>query len=124
MGYRSDVVLVVDKRIEGMLMHVFTSIPTTFELCHKHSDDHEEREDAVMFRWRDIKWYDSYPEVHALEAFMDKLDIDDAVKIDGEEIDLCDMYRFVRVGENHDDIVCRGCGFDEIYPYSSINVIF
>ena len=124
MGYRSDVVLVVDKRVEGLLMHVFTSQPSAHQLCYEHADEHEDREDAVMFRWTDTKWYDSYPEVSAIEDFMDKLDCADNLEIDGEEIDPCYMYRFVRVGEDSSDIECRGYGFDGIYPVASISVNF
>ena len=124
MGYRSEVVLVVDKRVEGMLMHVFTSQPTAHQMCYEYADVHEDREDAVMFRWTYAKWYDSYPDVNAIENFMNKLDSADNIEIDGEEIDLCYMYRFVRVGEDADDIECRGYGFDSIYPVATINVDF
>ena len=124
MGYRSEVVLVVDKRIEGMLMHAFTSCPAAHALCHQHVDERKDREDAIMFQWSGIKWYESYAEVSALVDFMDRLDNSDNIMIDGEEIDPCDMYRFVRTGENSDDIECRGYGFENIYPYTSINVDF
>tara|TARA_Y100001938_G_scaffold147527_1_gene228920 strand:- start:4887 stop:5261 length:375 start_codon:yes stop_codon:yes gene_type:complete len=124
MGYRSEVVLVIDKRVEGMLMHAFTSCPAAHNLCHEHADHHADREDAIMFQWSGIKWYDSYPEVRAIEDLMDKLDEADNIMIDGEEIDPCDMYRFVRTGEDSSDVECRGYGFENIYPYTSINVEF
>ena len=124
MGYRSEVVLVVDKRVEGMLIHAFTSCPAAHELCHESADTRADRDDAILFQWSGIKWYDSYPEVAALEALMDRLDDADNIVIDGEEIDPCDMYRFVRTGEDSSDIECRGYGFENIYPYTSINVDF
>ena len=124
MGYRSEVVLIVDKRIEGMLMHVFTSEPAAFQLCHEHADEHIDREDAVMFRWSYAKWYDSYADVGAIEAFMDRLDCADDIEIDGESYEPVSLYRFVRVGEEHDDIECRGYGFEGVYPVASINVDF
>jgi hypothetical protein len=123
MGYRSEVVLAVDKRIEGMLVHVFTSCPRAYELCHD-ADAVIDREDALMFHWKGIKWYESYAGVQAVENFMDKLDEGDMIKIDGEEIDLCEMYRFVRTGEESEDIVCRGYGFEGIYPYTRIRISF
>ena len=124
MGYRSEVVLVVDKRVEGMLMHVFTSHPAAFELCQEHTDERIEHEDAIMFQWSSVKWYSSYGEVGAIVAFMDKLDNADAIVIDGESHDPCCMYRFVRVGEEYDDIECRGYGFENVHPVCSINVDF
>ena len=124
MGYRSEVVLVVDKRIEGMLMHVFTSCPAAHELCQEHADTRSDREDAILFHWNGIKWYESYAGVQAVKKFMDKLDECDNIEIDGEKIDPCEMYRFVRTGEESEDIVCRGYGFEDIYPYSSININF
>jgi len=124
MGYCSEVVLVVDKRVEGMLMHVFTSCPAAYELCQEHADTRSDREDAILFHWSGIKWYDSYAGVQAVEKFMDKLDECNNIEIDGEEIDPCEMYRFVRTGEQSEDIVCRGYGFENIYPYTSINVDF
>jgi len=124
MGYRSEVVLVVDKRVEGMLMHVFTSCPAAYELCQEHADTRSDREDAIMFHWSEIKWYHNDAGVQAVEKFMDKLDECDNIVIDGEEIDPCEMYRFVRTGEESEDIVCRGWGFEGIYPHTTINVEF
>ncbi len=124
MGYRSEVVLVVDRRIEGMLMHTFTSCPAAHELCQEHADTRSDREDAIMFHWSEIRWYDSDAGVQAVEKLMDKLDECDNIVIDGEEIDPCEMYRFVRTGEDSSDIVCRGYGFENVYPYTSINVDF
>ena len=124
MGYRSEVVLVIDKTIEGLLMHLFTSCPKVHVLCHEQVDERKEREDAIMFQWSGVKWYDTYADVRAIEDFMDKLDDMDNFEIDGEEIDPAEMYRFVRTGEESDDVVCRGYGLENIYPYTSINVEF
>ena len=124
MGYRSEVVFVVDKRVEGLLMHLFTSCPAAHQLCHEYTDTRTDHENAILFHWTDIKWYESSPEVQAVEKFMDKLDEIDNIEIDGEEIDPCEMYRFVRTGEESDDVVCRGYGFESIYPYTSINIDF
>ena len=123
MGYRSEVVLAVDKRIEGMLIHVFTSCPGAYELCHGAGAVFKkiDRKDALMFHWKDIKWYESFEEIGAIERFMNKLDNSDDIEIDGVWISLSDLYRFVRTGEEFDDIEVRGFGFDMIYPYTSIN---
>ena len=41
------------------------------------------------------------------------------LKIDGKEIDGDDHFRFVRLGEEYEDIEIRGYGFD-IHPTRSI----
>ena len=105
-------------------MHAFTSCPAAHALCHQHVDDLKERDDAILFRWAWIKWYESYAEVSALVDFMDRLDNSDKIEIDGEEIDPVELYRFVRTGENSEDIECRGYGFENIFPYTSINIDF
>ncbi len=124
MAYRSDVVLVVDRRIEGMLMHLFTSCPGAHTLCHEDCDEKREREDGIMFRWNSIKWYDAYPHIAAIEAFMEKLDEGTEIEVNGQRMQLDELYRFVRVGEDNTDIDSRGYGFQDIYPYTSINVEF
>jgi hypothetical protein len=35
---------------------------------------------------------------------------------------MAEHYRFVRVGEDSDDIVIRGAGFCDIYPITNINI--
>ena len=124
MGYRSDVVFVVDKRIEGLLMHLFTSCPGAHTLCHEDCDEKREREDGIMFRWNSIKWCDAYPDIAAIEAFMEKLDEGTEIEVNGQRMQLDELYRFVRVGEDNTDIDSRGYGFQDIYPYTSINVEF
>ena len=56
-------------------------------------------------KWEDIKWYAGgvgYEDIDAVEDFMDWCD--------GE--DHYDDYRFVRVGEDSQDVVHRGSAFD------------
>jgi len=39
----------------------------------------------------------------------------------GNKVSSSDLVRFVRVGEDNDDIVVRGNGFWDIHPVTSIN---
>jgi len=56
-----------------------------------------------LVSWSGIKWYESYPEVNVIEKFTCEMD---------EETDKSEMFRFVRVGEDYEDIEQRGYGFD------------
>ena len=79
------------------------------------TEDFQGAKGAIMFRFDSIKWYDSYPEIRAIEQFMDHMhDIFDDIG-DGE-----DHYRFVRTGEEYEDIEQRGYAFD-IYPSVGID---
>ena len=76
-----------------------------------------------LLMWDNIKWYESYPDVDAIELFVheansDKYNITDD---DGNKVHSSDLVRFVRVGEDNDDITVRGNGFWDIHPVTSIN---
>ena len=120
MGYRSTVILAVSKEARPYLMHFLGKTPTAMELCFgPHTDrteDFQGEEGSVMFRFDSIKWYEGYKEVDAIESFMSHMDCDDAEEL-GEGYE---HYRFVRVGEEYDDIVQRGEAF-EVYPTVSID---
>ena len=81
------------------------------------SRDFQGLKGSFFFEWHGIKWYDSYEPIRAIEDFMDWAQ--DRIKIGDEEIDGDDHYRFVRIGEEYDDIETRGWGF-EIHPVRSI----
>jgi hypothetical protein len=110
MGYRSEVVLAVAEKVMPQFLATMAKSPETRRLCfQEHCDMVKDYygKGNILFRWDSIKWYEGYEEVDALTNFMDWCDEGDENEIE---------YRFVRVGENYDDIVHRGQGFDEIYP--------
>ena len=118
MGYRSEVVLAFDPRVKPLLACVFAKHPKVLALCLDGlvSDD----DDAIYYRWDYIKWFHGAAEIDALEDFMDKLDNEDVAGVLGDE-----LYRFVRVGEDCDDLDDRGHGFGcDISPVTSIHVDF
>ena len=51
----------------------------------------DENDDGVVFGWNDVKWYDSYADVSAVNNALDEL------------VDLGAPVMFVRVGEDYDD---------------------
>ena len=93
MGYRSEVYL----RIAKPLVEVVDAARKLDDNLDKMlSDGEEERIDKVKtdFHWEYTKWYDSYPEVQAVESLLDMLQDDD--------------YGFVRIGEEEGDIERKG----------------
>ncbi len=124
MGYRSTAILAVSKEARPYLMHFLGQNAEAMNLCFgKYADRTENfqgEEGSVMFRFDGIKWYDSFPEIQAIEEFMAhmscEIDLKDSEdnQVDGEE-----LYRFVRIGEEYEDIEQRGFAFD-IYPSVTI----
>ena len=103
MGYRSQVTLALQPKAAALFTTVrarggelATLLEDAIEGCHNDG--------VESYAWEDIKWYDAYECVAAIERFMDRLD--------NENME--DQYRFVRIGEETDDNECRGEGF-EIY---------
>ena len=121
MGYRSHVVLAIAEPLVPQFMVTMAKCPEARALCFGDTDkqerDFQDEKGSFFFEWQGIKWYDSYEPIQALEDFMSWAQ--DRHTIDGKEIDGEDFYRFVRIGEDCDDIETRGWGF-EIHPVRSI----
>ena len=133
MGYRSDVILAVDKKLMGKFMAHVSQEGGAKNLCFAEADEvveNYQESGNFLFRWESIKWYEGYPEIDCLKEFMDECDgmeiesitvpspaggPDHTRTVMGDE-----YYRFVRVGEDTDDIVQRGDGF-EIYTRTEID---
>jgi len=130
MGYRSEVVLAVDAKIVPALMTMFAKCEETQKLCTVECDDLNTDYDGAgnwMMRWESIKWYESYPEIAMLNSFIEAVDSDDLSEfglkdIDGWEGDeYGELFSFVRIGEDTEDIDQRGYGFESIGIHRSIN---
>ena len=106
MGYRSDVVLAVNKEImPEFLAYLATNDEAKRLVFSDHCELNQdyEVEGHLLVTWSGIKWYDGYPDVDVIEKFTCELD---------EDTDKSEMFRFVRVGEDYADIEQRGYGFD------------
>ena len=118
MGYRSTAILAVSKEARPYLMHFLGKEPEAMSMCFgPHSDRVEHfqgEEGSIMFRFDGIKWYDSFPEIRAIEAFM--CHMEDTIDGLGEGDE---HFRFVRIGEDDGDVERRGWAFD-IHPVTSI----
>ena len=120
MGYRSQVVLAIAEPLIPQFMVTLAKCPAARPLCFgdaEHQRDFQGEKGSFFFEWDSIKWYDSFQEVQAIEDFLNWAE--DRHTIGDEEIDGDDHFRFVRIGEEYDDIETRGWGF-EIHPVRSI----
>ena len=125
MGYRSQVVLAISKELIPFLM-LATSKNKEAEALVFQSADAFDRDyggdKSWLLHWDCIKWYESYPDVDAIEKFVSEAECDEynITDDDGNEVSSSDLIRFVRVGEDNDDIEVRGNGFWDIHPVTSI----
>ena len=106
MGYRSEVVLAVNKEIMPEFLAYLATTEEARNLVYSHADHLDqdyEQGGHLLVSWSGIKWYESYPEIAVIEKFTCELDAD---------TDKGEMFRFIRVGEDYEDIEQRGYGFD------------
>ena len=135
MGYRSEVVLVVGKEVMPQFMVTMAKSPDARSLCFSEADQREddyEEKGNMLFSWFDIKWYDSYEGVAAIQDFLDWCD-SEHVPVSEEQakadmsptpithVDGDQCYRFVRIGEEVDDMEERGSGFWDVGVRRSID---
>ena len=126
MGYRSQVVLAISKELIPFLMLATSKNKEAEALVFRSADKFDRDyggDKSWLLMWGNIKWYESYPDVDAIELFVheaesDKYNITDD---DGNKVYSSDLVRFVRVGEDTDDIEVHGNGFWDIHPVTSIN---
>ena len=91
MGYRSDVFLRIAEPLVEVVQAAAKLDPKLEEILKEGECEHGSKTD---FYWESIKWYDSYPEIQAIEGMLDDLDEDD--------------YGFIRLGEDQGDIEPKG----------------
>jgi len=70
---------------------------------------------GIIFHEEDVKWYESFPEVQAFDAFAEKfMEIANAESIDEKEQRKPDwFYEFVRIGEEYQDIETKGTYYSD-----------
>jgi hypothetical protein len=101
MGYRSEVAFAIHPDKVAEFLAVLSTSAPALDLCR--GSDNGIQTDVFMkgdmfIEISGVKWYDSFEEVEIIDKF-----IADTI----DEGDGWDMVRFIRVGEDHDDIqVC------------------
>ena len=125
MGYRSQVVLAISKHLIPFLMLKASQNKEAEVLVFNHADEFDrdyQGDKSWLIRFDAIKWYESCEDIQALEKFIEEACSDEyKFEIDGKPEGSSEHIRFVRVGEESDDIELRGDGFWDIYPSTSIN---
>ena len=122
MGYRSDVAIAIHKDLQGEFLTFLNTEKLMAQIFGDMSDFNLDKdyqgEGHWLFTADQIKWYvdwdDLYPEIQMFEKFMDAMD---------EKFDYDAQYRFIRIGEEIDDVDRRGCWWaSDIYVKRSIQV--
>ena len=115
MGYRSEVVLIVGKEVMPQFLTTLAKCPEARNLCFRDTNMRIrdfQGDGNILFNWTYVKWDNDYDPVESLDDFMDWCDA---------ECSTDEHYRFVRIGEDSDDNVVRGYGFDDVCIERSIS---
>ena len=122
MGYRSDVAIAIHKDLQGDFLTFLNTEELMAQIFGDMSDFHLDKdyqgEGHWLFTADQIKWYtdwdDFYAHITMFEKFMDAMD---------EKFDHDAQYRFIRIGEEIDDVERRGDWYaSDIYVRRSIQV--
>ena len=121
MGYRSDVAIAIHKDLQGEFLTFLNTTKLMAEIFGDHSDFHLDKdylgEGHWLFTCSDVKWYtnfDDYKDIQMFEKFMDAME---------EVVEKREKYRFIRIGEEIEDIEYRGDWWEsELHVRRSIEV--
>ena len=122
MGYRSDVAIAIHKDLQGDFLTFLNTEKLMAQIFGDMSDFNLDKdyqgEGHWLFTADQIKWYtdwdDFYAHITMFEKFMDAMD---------EKFDHDAQYRFIRIGEEIDDVERRGDWYaSDIYVRRSIQV--
>ena len=121
MGYRSEVLLYVGPEVMPQFMVTMAKCQGARALCFADADEHvkdyRDVKGSMLFKWSWLKWYDTFPEVEAINDFMDWCEGEEvptgAQNADGEDITTfaAEFFKFIRIGEEMDDNEQRGDAF-------------
>ena len=110
MGYRSDVAIAIHKDLQGEFLTFLNTEELMAQIFGDMSDFELDKdyqgEGHWLFTANSIKWYttwDDYADIQMFEKFMDAM---------GEKFDHSAQYRFIRIGEENDDMEYRGEWWD------------
>ena len=132
MGYRSQVVLAISKQLRPAFMAALSPNKEATALVFNYHDTLDldyGGDGSLLVVWDGIKWYSGMGDnvIDLIDKFVDEAESDewefeeDPEDLHGPESGSSEHFRFVRVGEESDDITVRGEGFWDIYPSTMIN---
>ena len=116
MGYRSEVVFAVSEEVIPALMCLFAKKPEVQKLCTADSQLDTAYHGGWLMRWDYIKWYESDTVINDLANFIEALESDDLSDygLDDDADGWYHHFKFIRIGEEYEDIESKGWGFDDI----------
>ena len=107
MGYRSDVAIAIHKDQIGEFLTFLNTTELMAEIFGDMSDFHLDKdyqeEGHWLFTVDSVKWYSSYKDIQMFEKFFTAMD---------ETVEHNAQYRFLRIGEQVEDIEYRGEWWD------------
>jgi hypothetical protein len=135
MGYRSDVKIVfylthgtIDTPpTEDNPLVPFAALKFWFDETYPVREAKDEwcaeidyGDDYILLKYTDVKWYDSYEHVKAVESVFEKFS--DTFRSD--DLSHRAQYEIVRIGENDDDIERECSGYADHRLYVERSIIF
>ena len=126
MGYRSQVVLAISKQLRPAFMAALAPNKEATALVFNHHDKLDidyGGDGSLLVVWDGIKWYSGTGDkvIDLIDKFVDDAGCDTWGFDENESSGSSEHFRFVKVGEESDDITCVGDGFWDIYPHTSIS---
>ena len=128
MGYRSEVVLAVHKQVMGKFLQLIGQNDEMKTLCFSDAEvtENYNGDGNFLFRWSGIKWYEEYAGINAVNEFMEWCHdtmIEDKNYPEDRQPQGDEFFKFLRVGEESDDIEHDGyCEDFEIYTQTTIEI--
>ena len=108
MGYRSEVAIKCEELAFEKFREVYKRVQFAPDKVYKDGE-------YFILYWDWIKWYETYDDISAIEGVMSKLDLLDDTTGYG--------YRFMRLGENDDDVETRQNNYDiELWMIRKIDI--
>ena len=105
MGYRSDVGFACDPAVAEVIGAVLELNPKDknddLHTLVEHGHTSQTPTLARLF-FEHVKWYENYEDVGMFNKLMSFL----------ETHDMCDLYGFIRIGEDYDDIETQGTPYE------------
>ena len=126
MGYRSQVVLAISKQLRPAFMAALAPNKDATALVfndHDTLDLDYGGDGSLLVVWDGIKWYSGMGDnvIDLIDKFVDEAGCDTWGFDENESSGSSEHFRFVKVGEESDDITVSGDGFWDIYPATVIN---
>ena len=121
MGYRSDVAIAIHKDLQGDFLTFLNTEKLMTQIFGDMSDFHLDKdyqdEGHWLFTCNSIKWYTTFNDFEDIQLFEDFMNAMEEV------VEKREKYRFIRIGEELEDIEYRGDWYEsEIHVRRSIQV--